>query len=1186
MKKSSTINTFQDGLVQDLNPAVVPNTMLTNALNATFITMNGNENSLQNDMGNGRVETAFLPEGYVPLGTAELGGIIYIVSYNPLIDKCQIGSFPSPERNITSSEIQAPQVEVTNSQFQITSGNEKGRIINTILKVKLLSDPDSEDGLYKLNPGDKYTIYSTNQGITNNKGQISDVGNKLHIIDTEPRNVTIHVVSIGDDGKIVYLDDSLKWNGSDGKPADYYIKECEGDDNVQTDIDQYRSLVSSAYNIFNSKVSGELALLFELKVIDSFTITWDAEVTGEDKEKTAKITFNVNYTSEHKDINLKYILLTDSSATEGLTCPVKTGDYCEVKSEKERVNDGTDPDIIVTVGDFKYDAEKDLSEYIWNYELTPSMSFGYLDYLAIRGSINFSEIGSGKTEVDEWRYYIQESNFYINWGLSAYPEKNKKIDRVIMTFIPFDKISKYTVITDTKTEPCKDFVQHIISGRNSYSGYFQEIINFDERSDEEPTILKNYLYLVDICVQYGKEDNWEYRHTYKWLYTTGQWNKEFVDESISDFSTLNLDNVLTFNADFSTKDTINPIVYNTDLNLGRTFDKENQPYEAMGASITTVNYKYEKDSEEEDNGTFNKEDANINTSVITRCTSYPELFEFEKQNGDSYEFKIKSSSISTSNLTPTSDRPSSIADAVLPKIAEPTQPSNCVQCDEELASAIKNVLNNNITDETCDEKLVDSFTSTIKTDNDSFSIVVYGAIFSRINADLTMKLCTVSQQIRPFLYYTDDYAKMGLKSQDDFDEYFSISWKDGGGGDPFEFTMESSNGSYYHSNKNEWDPDDTFDKQYWWDKISPYTNYLNSWMCSKGGCFQIVLWKGCNGKKACWNGNDIKDQYSLWARSTEDLYMPINCFTKKKETDEETNGDDRKALANIVTNIYLQLYYVDTNVQPKNLTVVDNINYMTNYTETWSIVVSSTLTISNILSDVKLIQSDGNTKSLKELKDTCDNITNETDKVINTTNITRSELKQLELPDQTISHIFQIINADLYNVYENAKNTSIPAIMTLSTEDDWQLCSPKTQNKLYIYDEEKKDFIKVDGQNSFTISVNGTVTTKEVEGNDQSIQRLKYTKGNKFIGYKDSAELQSCKGKVKMFDIFDKSELDGTQIKFSQSNMLSITAEMLLENDSKGHTYSYIRKNPNKVLTIDNAYFEVKHYTGDEIDEP
>ena len=56
-------------------------------------------------MGNSRVETATLPSGYVPVGTTELGGIIYIVSYNPLNKKCQIGSFPSPERNITSTEL-------------------------------------------------------------------------------------------------------------------------------------------------------------------------------------------------------------------------------------------------------------------------------------------------------------------------------------------------------------------------------------------------------------------------------------------------------------------------------------------------------------------------------------------------------------------------------------------------------------------------------------------------------------------------------------------------------------------------------------------------------------------------------------------------------------------------------------------------------------------------------------------------------------------------------------------------------------------------------------------------------------------------------------------------------------------------------------------------------------------------
>jgi len=81
-------NTFESGLVMDFAPDNPQNTSLTNALNATLLTNNGNEMLLQNDMGNGRVETAYLPEGYIPVGTTEFGGIIYIVSYNPLENKC------------------------------------------------------------------------------------------------------------------------------------------------------------------------------------------------------------------------------------------------------------------------------------------------------------------------------------------------------------------------------------------------------------------------------------------------------------------------------------------------------------------------------------------------------------------------------------------------------------------------------------------------------------------------------------------------------------------------------------------------------------------------------------------------------------------------------------------------------------------------------------------------------------------------------------------------------------------------------------------------------------------------------------------------------------------------------------------------------------------------------------------
>lgn len=85
--KKEAINTFGEGIIMDLNPLTTPSNVLTNALNATIITYNGNEFVLQNDMGNGRVETAYLPAGYVPVGIKEYGGIIYVASYNPLLIK-------------------------------------------------------------------------------------------------------------------------------------------------------------------------------------------------------------------------------------------------------------------------------------------------------------------------------------------------------------------------------------------------------------------------------------------------------------------------------------------------------------------------------------------------------------------------------------------------------------------------------------------------------------------------------------------------------------------------------------------------------------------------------------------------------------------------------------------------------------------------------------------------------------------------------------------------------------------------------------------------------------------------------------------------------------------------------------------------------------------------------------------
>ena len=199
-------NRFTKGLVMDFSPENTKNEVLTHALNATLLTFNGNELSLQNDMGNARVETAFLPEGYMPVGTCEYGGVIYIVSYNPLEDKSQIGCFPSPERNISNKELGISDALISRNSFQVfdpTTKSPTGDLVNTTQYVLLKND--------NLNPGDKFLICSDKE-IYNEK--LADLYvKKQDSSDFEPISnpiIALNVVSIEDSGKIVYLNSDIR----------------------------------------------------------------------------------------------------------------------------------------------------------------------------------------------------------------------------------------------------------------------------------------------------------------------------------------------------------------------------------------------------------------------------------------------------------------------------------------------------------------------------------------------------------------------------------------------------------------------------------------------------------------------------------------------------------------------------------------------------------------------------------------------------------------------------------------------------------------------------------------------------------------------------------------------------------------------------------------------------------------
>lgn len=332
-------NTFGDGLVMDFAPDNTQATCLTHALNATLLTMNGNELSLQNDMGNGRVETAYLPEGYIPVGTCEFGDIVYIVSYNPITNKSQIGCFPSPERNISSKELSGIETQFNLDEFtKSTDFGFRETISNSIKKVIYNNS---------LNPGDKFIVHSGD--IHDNMPRISDYGNKSHIVGAFPKQFKINVVAIEDSGKINYLNNDLKWYDN------FYINQESTNNSNKPDIDSYRNLLSSGYSVFQSKVSGKLAILIELERIQTFNSTYEvlkSEKTAEGKEITQTVSdstnqetntvnyqpydiyINFNWKTNNLDVNPKSIVIYDFKWTSNSGNDSKAGQYY-VTGDKE-----------------------------------------------------------------------------------------------------------------------------------------------------------------------------------------------------------------------------------------------------------------------------------------------------------------------------------------------------------------------------------------------------------------------------------------------------------------------------------------------------------------------------------------------------------------------------------------------------------------------------------------------------------------------------------------------------------------------------------------------------------------------------------------------------------------------------------------------------------------------------------
>lgn len=203
-----SVNQFTGGLQCDVNPMMLGKDVLSDALNASIITMQGNEPILQNDMGNRRINEAFLPSGYEPVGIKEYGGIIYVAAYNPVTNRSQIGSFPSPQRKIDISSEFGKSIDL-DSIFDDTY---KVDYLHNLECIKYDSKLIPLTNDTSLHTGDKFVVYSTNLNLLENS--ISNYNNVINgkVISPKNRKYTLALGVLNSQNEFVDITKSLcRW---------------------------------------------------------------------------------------------------------------------------------------------------------------------------------------------------------------------------------------------------------------------------------------------------------------------------------------------------------------------------------------------------------------------------------------------------------------------------------------------------------------------------------------------------------------------------------------------------------------------------------------------------------------------------------------------------------------------------------------------------------------------------------------------------------------------------------------------------------------------------------------------------------------------------------------------------------------------------------------------------------------
>lgn len=558
------VNQFSKGLQLDTNPMVQGNDSLSDALNATFITMNGNEVILQNDMGNRRVDNAYLPSGYEPIGMKEYGGVIYVAAYNPITNRSQIGSFPSPERRI------GEEVEDLGTTFSLTVNGGDGIYRFTSItekRIKYLKEDSLLIPLTKdtsLHTGDKFSVYCSSLWNTDTKKLLTNfdnVNDTGKLLSPKNRKFTLSLGILNSQNEFVDITSSLeRWDDINNKNKiiefensvsdlykfnkGYFIAKNKPEDADFEAIDDrefIKNRLSMAVNTYSYKLIGPLYLKVNYNHISSISYSINGSKndagTAADLELTVHVEYNCPDGYENSgngdDIYEHYGTNDTPNFDPFYFC---TGeDIYLIKSSSNKsiskitYNQSTNlysVDIISYYKDVRPTTEDSIIKYLIGVPATISDSSLFIKGLSKEGQIDISLLGSGKILLKEWRFVYDEDKKegIISYGLEAYPKVGHTLDELQILFIKCKDDTSFDP-NNTTSEQIKGSYENYnwikVSNNLNYGTF---TVNSDTVSLEDNTMYNVYIRYQD-CI--GNECNFMYYDKVQWFITSDIFNDKF-----------------------------------------------------------------------------------------------------------------------------------------------------------------------------------------------------------------------------------------------------------------------------------------------------------------------------------------------------------------------------------------------------------------------------------------------------------------------------------------------------------------------------------------------------------------------------------------------------------------------------------------------------------------------------------